>query len=511
MYSPHTVSARASITQSALFRWRVMALALAAILALVGLSAAATTAARAAETGNVTVSGLTFVQETVTDGQNAQISGNWSIADSVTAGQREFTIDLPSALTVQASSFAMTAEDDAVVGSCEVTETTFETTYGDLVIDVTPGAGTCVTNCGFTGRDPLKYGAYAASPAGVEGAAIQWSVLVASGATGMEGGEEVTVTEVNFPNMEIVRGPELYRTNQILATGTGGAMQPDNFTSTLGSENPVVSDDGLSLSFTAEEGYFYSVRYWMQPTDGGSSVTYSNEATVAVDSVVETVERTVTWSGGNASGVGADRAKFSVRKVVEGDTDTPELEDQVYTVNYTVTEPSGDVHTGSIALAADETWVSGEFESGSELELEEVTPSGPAGVTWTASFSQNDFTMPGGSNTLVTLTNTADYVESPGGFAVAKELAGSGAGLVPQDTEFTVEYSYPAGDGFAAGEGVPTVKADGVAVESGDLPFGAVVTLSEVAPSVDGVEFAGAEFSPSTVTIGDGTITEVTL
>ncbi|KAB1647016.1 hypothetical protein F8O06_00005, partial [Pseudoclavibacter sp. CFCC 14310] len=46
------------------------------------------------------------------------------------------------------------------------------------------------------------------------------------------------------------------------------------------------------------------------------------------------------------------------------------------------------------------------------------------------------------------------HTTSTGAFSVTKSVSGDGAGLVPADQVFSGTYSYPAGDGFAAGEGV---------------------------------------------------------
>src|SRR5699024_6353889 len=79
-------------------------------------------------------------------------------------------------------------------------------------------------------------------------------------------------------------------------------------------------------------------------------------------------------------------------------------------------------------------------------------------------------------------------------------------------TEFVVEYSYPAGDGFEADSGELTVRADGTVATSSALPYGAELTLTEAAPvSIEGGEWTNHEFSTDTVTIGESTTVEVTL
>src|SRR5699024_8974522 len=125
-------------------------------------------------------------------------------------------------------------------------------------------------------------------------------------------------------------------------------------------------------------------------------------------------------------------------------------------------------------------------------------------------FSPSVVTIGDGTTAEVQLTNTFGLNE--GYFSVTKALEGSGAGLVPEDTEFTVEYSYPAGNGFEAGTGELIVKADGETVVSDPLPYGAEVTLAEVEPvKVEGGTWVDFAFSTDTVTIGDGTTVDVLL
>lgn len=79
-------------------------------------------------------------------------------------------------------------------------------------------------------------------------------------------------------------------------------------------------------------------------------------------------------------------------------------------------------------------------------------------------------------------------------------------------TESVVECSYPAGDGFEAGKGELTVRADDTVATCSVLPFGAELTLKEVAPdSVAGGDWTDHELSVDTVTIGEYSTVEVTL
>src|SRR5699024_11790726 len=116
-----------------------------------------------------------------------------------------------------------------------------------------------------------------------------------------------------------------------------------------------------------------------------------------------------------------------------------------------------------------------------QTTLAEAAPGEPEGDRWISNeFSPETCTIGDGTTAEVTLTNTTGL--NDGFFSVTKAVEGSGSALVPEDTEFTVEYSYPAGNGFEAGNGELVVKADGETVVSDPLPYGAEVALTEVDP-----------------------------
>jgi hypothetical protein len=116
---------------------------------------------------------------------------------------------------------------------------------------------------------------------------------------------------------------------------------------------------------------------------------------------------------------------------------------------------------------------------------------------------------------VVTVTNTL-YL--PGTFSVAKTVSGEGAGLVGASAPFTVEYTYAAI--------TPTWKSmvvtrDGAAVASDPIPYGATVTIREVAPTTPTnviwgtpewtVNSISTTAATKTITIGDGTNVSVAL
>lgn len=155
----------------------------------------------------------------------------------------------------------------------------------------------------------------------------------------------------------------------------------------------------------------------------------------------------------------------------------------VCTGSYTLTE--GDVQKGSFRNKASATG----------------TPQGGAQVT-----SDSTISVPTYSTTVLPVTKT---------------VSGSAATAVP-DQDYTVEYSYPEGhyqfcdaagksspndatEGYPGGSGTVTVKADGSAVSSGNIPVGAVVTVDEHKPAdTDAYTWEDASYTPASkqVTIG---------
>src|SRR5690606_25505015 len=119
---------------------------------------------------------------------------------------------------------------------------------------------------------------------------------------------------------------------------------------------------------------------------------------------------------------------------------------------------------------------------GTEVTLAESPAAPVAGATWTgASFDQQTFLI--GDETTLTVTLTNSIERDLGSFSIVKSLSGTGAHLVADDTTFTVDYSYPAGEGFKAGSGSVEVPASGEPVIVGGLPAGATLTLVEQEPS----------------------------
>ncbi|MFF2275845.1 DUF5979 domain-containing protein [Agromyces sp. NPDC058126] len=221
--------------------------------------------------------------------------------------------------------------------------------------------------------------------------------------------------------------------------------------------------------------------------------------------VVVTVTNTIT----------RDVGSFTLQKRVEGSGAHLAVPGDEYTFTYEY--PAGPgfeaLEPTEIVLPGDGSTVTvDDVPAGAVVTLRELDPGAVTGGTWTTPRfeASNTFVVAKDEQLDVVAVNTLEL--NSGAFSVRKDVAGSGAGELPVDAQFTVHYEYPSGPGFEGGSGVLVVRADGEAATSEPIPFGAVVSLTEAAPAeVDGASWTGAEFSDDTVVIGDGTVVEVVL
>lgn len=512
-----------------LFKPVVSVIALAAML-LSG-SVAASAAPPYATSGTVT--DIQFVTNPIQDGQIAELSAKWSFPDNPT-GEAGFTIALPPELAGQGDTFNITAQDTgATIATCVATRaelqcdmdasyvsanpvglngnvkfwvkvtdsvtTEQEKTYviGEVsVTTIVKPRPTCTQNCELDFQYG-KAGEYVPTDH-----SIIWYAKVKAPKGGMAGGEEVVVHDTVSDNQTlVVSGTALQYTNTIGVNGDGLEL-PTNWT-WVPADKRTVSDDGTTVSFTAEKGYYYQAVYRTKADDFGAAGTYTNGVEFTVNGVRDgEANGKARYAGGGGTGIGTDVGVITITKALDG-TATGLPVDQIFTGTYSVDTPAGDTLTGTWSTKAGETWRSQEFPRDSTVTLTEDKPSEPANVTWTSDFTVNDFTLPGGKITPVTVTNTADVKLAS--FNVAKTLSGNAAGLVPDDATFDIDYAYPAGVGFEAGSGTLSVSSDGVPVSSPNLPVGAEVTLSEQAPAaVDGAAWGAAKISPERFVLADG-------
>jgi len=244
---------------------------------------------------------------------------------------------------------------------------------------------------------------------------------------------------------------------------------------------------------------------WGEPEfDPSAEITVGAGSTVAV-TLTNTATLAVDGSGG-----------FSLSKAVQGSGAGAVPAGTEFTVAWAAQVPDGVTYegetTGTATLLADGTVVDGpqDLPVGTVVTFEETLFPAVPGITWaTPVLDPSSVTVGDGVNTLVTVTNEA--VQQVGGFSLAKAVVGEASGLVPGDTEFTVEYSYEL-DGTPV-TGTTTVLADGTPVDGPqNLPVGTVVTFTEVSlPTIGSVVWGAPVFSPETVTVEDGQNVEVTL
>lgn len=221
------------------------------------------------------------------------------------------------------------------------------------------------------------------------------------------------------------------------------------------------------------------------------------------------------WIGGGSLGC-ADGGGFSASKAVIGDAAQLVPADTLFTLSYEY-ELDGQTITGTLPLRADGTVVNGpqRLVDGTVVHFTEIDLPQIDGVRWDApSISPEVMTIASGELARVTVTNTASTTspaDDGGGFSIAKALDGEVAGLVPDDTEFTVQYRYAVAD--VSVTDTLQVRADGMAVNGPqNLPAGTIVEFIEIdLPEIVGVAWGTPVFSPESVTIVEGQSVLVTV
>jgi hypothetical protein len=372
--------------------------------------------------------------------------------------------------------------EDTVVTLSEITPTTAGVTYGTPVF-----SGTGVTNNGdgtatFTIADLTDV-----------------AVTLTNPATLIPGGFEVTKD----------------------VTGTGA---------TLVGAQPFTVQYSYTVNGTAQTGQLTVADGTSDDLDGvpvGTVVTLSEVAPTTAGVTYGTPEYTGTGVTDNGDGtatftigsgtvaIGLENpatlilGDFDVTKDVTG-TGSALVGAQEFTVDYSYTL-NGTAQTGEFTIADGQTDGLDDLPYGTVVTLSEVTPT-TAGVTYgTPEYTGTGVTDNGDGTATFTIGSgtVAIGLENPatlilGGFQVTKDVTGTGATLVG-DQEFTVEYSYTLNGTAQTGE---LTVADGVAGSLANLPYGTVVTLSEVTPTTAGVTYGTPEFTGTGVTDnGDGTAT----
>lgn len=433
-------------------------------LGLLGVTAPANAAPPYTTTG--TVSSVVFNTKTVQSGGQAELTADWSIANSpkTPAG---FTLPLPAELQGRNDKFDLKAPDGSIVGSCIATATELQCDLDPKYTDVNPlnlhgtvtfwarvtttvtetkvvsykfgsveasvtvtppnPAGQCTTNCEFTGLSNAKWGTGFQNE---NGYAI-WAVQVAAPKDGMAGGEKVIIKDRPGPNLQTLKtsvDPHLMMSNEVVTTANGKQtlkwvdVPRDQYSA---------SDNGDEVSFIAQKGYFYMVYFTTKMLDGGASVTYTNEADITIGSQkTVTVNGKSTYSGGSGTGIGTNVGMFTIAKKVAGSGSAYVSTDKSYTGSYVVTDPDGTKIEANYSVKAGDTWTSPQYARDSTVTITENVPTDPENISWGQPvFSSNDFKLLGGSTTAVTLTNTATEITGAASWTKVgpdnKVLAGS--------------------------------------------------------------------------------------
>ncbi|MGO1958881.1 MAG: DUF5979 domain-containing protein [Canibacter sp.] len=211
---------------------------------------------------------------------------------------------------------------------------------------------------------------------------------------------------------------------------------------------------------------------WGEPEFSESSFTIVKDTVVDID-----LDNPISWNDG----------AFSVLKAVTGDGADLVDEDALFTVDYTYTLPEAlgadpATGTGTLTVANDgQAVVSDSLPYGTEVTLDEAAPTAVAGGTWLG-YEFDNPTLTIGDETTFEVVLTNEIERDLGGFSVTKAVEGTGSDLISANEEFTVAYSYPAGEWYEAGEGTLTVTKGGTTAVDG-LPASAVVTLEEALPA----------------------------
>lgn len=209
---------------------------------------------------------------------------------------------------------------------------------------------------------------------------------------------------------------------------------------------------------------------------------------------------------------------FTVSKVISSAGGTPDAGQ-----TFTVVPAATDFRGAALDLGA----ASPVTLTGGQSSSAIAVPAGTSvKVTENSASSYRNVTVSPSASTLVTGSSTAPFAFTvtnelfkPGAFSIAKTVTGAAAGSVASGQAFTLNYTY---SGLAT-PGTLVVHNDGIVETSGPIPHGAVVTVTEQAPTgaPADVKWQTPKFSgtgvtdngngSATFTAGDGTTTAISL
>ena len=445
-------------------------------------------------------------------------------------------------------------------GNTETEDIDFEvggTTTETVTVTPRPDAGQCETDCEFDGTDGFKYGTYKPH----EGV-IEWWIRVPAGEDGLPVGVPVVVEEQWDDSLfrNTAGSPFVTYFDSVIVSDEG--YEQLTYPNRLPADQFTVSEDGKTVSFVTSAGKgpdadlppgergltgrVYDVVWTVDVLDGGSSALYENSVKITIggpdDEKEYELEGQAEGQGGSGSAVGQNQGRISLEKLVTGSASGRNDLPSAYTVTYTAcdTQKNYDptTHTGDDCIDGSaelrpgaKTWLPA-FSAGTRVVGTEVTPTEPAGVEWDGQFQLVDAsgTPISGSNpdavfdvtfsadngnlgkmTYFQVTNEAtDTTPVLAPFQVRKSIINNDGVDLSGVTEYTLEYTYPAGENFPAGSGSVTLPASGKTVTGPAVPIGAVLTFTEVPPAVAHATWQPVQITPNPLTItGDANQAEV--
>lgn len=505
-------------------------------------------AADAAEVNGVTSVDIVNQPPYVKDAQY-QVSATWAVPDSAQPGDT-FTLEFPDALVGFGATINLPDADGNIVGTCAVTESQFVCTLSDFVADHNNVHGTLNFNAKFvetfteeqieftTGNGvtivtDVEGGVGTAGPDDVpsaptkfgymnnDGTTMTWVIRVPSDDLG-SGANPIITDDYDAPLVfdparltvrSIANADWAQKDDVTKWTYLGQNTTPGSYTLT---NRPADTAFDVQLNGANTDGSrVYEVSFVVDlPADVANGDLFNNKAIVNGSTYNATP---VEYVGAGGGGEGDNLGDLAITKTVTG-SGAPQVAGASYTVHFTY-------GSGASAVSGDLTVADGTSDEllnvpeGAVITLSEVVApatgvvyglpvfSGPGVVdnlNGTATVTMIDGVI------AVGLTNPVTQVL--GGFDVTKVVTGSGAPQVA-GAEYTVNYSYTAGG---------TVVRDSLTIAAGategvdDIPFGTVVTLTEVAPTKAGVIYGtpvfrgtGVTANPdgsATFTIGAGTV-----
>jgi LPXTG-motif cell wall-anchored protein len=451
---------------------RRLALGLAAVLAGSASGLLLTAPATASPVPAVTGVQIANAPPLMTDTPYT-IEATWAVDDVVTAGDT-FELDFPAALTGYAATFALRDTEDAEVGTCVVSSSSFLCTLGDYVDTHTDVNGTLHFQARFTEaveeeevvfiadndttvamatpggvadstgdvpQEPQKWGSVYA-----DGKSMTWALTVPAEFLAAAGGEPVTIVDVY--DEALTFDPTAMSARWSYDSDWGDEVWHDVSQGTGPGTYSVVADEStntFAVTFiapvTSDDRFYQFLTEMDFPAGVQDGEAFGNTMTVADRTVTA---RPVQYIASGGDGEGDDLGGFEVTKTVSG-TGASVVEGAEYTVDYSY-EADGSAKAGQLTLTAGATGGLTDLPVGTVVTLSEVAARGDGvaygtpiyagvGVTdhadGTATFTVSDRTVAIGLENPVTAVPPSEPPVTPDTPSVPDTPAAPGTPNVP--------------------------------------------------------------------------------